>query len=98
VTSVAQPGTPFGGPQALTPAGLTFSPPALVSARGNTFVATARKDGRVLVATHIAGAAAFGHPAALTDKADGDVVLAAGGSHVVAGYQQGDRLRLTVLR
>jgi hypothetical protein len=98
VASIAQPGTPFGPPQALTPAGATFSPPALVSARGNTFVATARKDGRVLVATRIAGAAAFGHPAPLTDKGDGDVVLAASGSHVVAGYQQGDRLRLRVLR
>jgi hypothetical protein len=98
VASVAQPSAPFGPPQALTPAGATYSPPALVSAGGETFVAAARKDGRVLVARRAAGAAAFGRATALTDKGDGDVVLAAGGSHVVAGYQQGDRLRLRVLR
>lgn len=98
VTSIAQPAAPFGPPQALTPAGATFSPPELVSAGGEAFVASARKDGPVLVARRPAGAAAFARPAALTDKGDGDVVLAAGGSRVVAGYQQGDRLMLRVLR
>ena len=61
-------------------------------------MATARTHGPVLLATRAAGASAFAQPATLAASGDGDVLLAAAGAHVLAAYQQGDRLRLEVVR
>jgi precorrin-3B methylase len=61
------------------------------------FVASATPRDPVLLAMRAAGAASFAPPVALTSSGDGDVLLAAGGSHVLAAYQQADRLRLRVV-
>jgi hypothetical protein len=98
VTSIAGPSSAFGPPQALTPAGRRFGAPVVASAGGEAFVATAEPHGRVLLVTRAAGAGVFGTPVALTDHGDGDVLLAAGGEHVLAAYQQGDRLQIEVVR
>ena len=37
-------------------------------------------------------------PVTLDDDVNGDVLLAAAGTHVVAGYQKDNRLRLRVVR
>jgi hypothetical protein len=97
--SVALASAPFGTPLGFTPDGSTFGPPQLASAGDDSYLATAEKDGgRVLLATRGTGADRFQAPVALTTKGDGDVVLAAGGAHVLVAYQQGDRLRLKVAR
>jgi hypothetical protein len=71
----------------------------VVAAAGDeAFVATVKPHGSVLLATRTAGATMFGTPATLATNADGDLVLAAGGKHVVAVYQHNDRLRLKVVR
>jgi hypothetical protein len=98
VASIAGPSSAFGPPQALTAAGGRFGAPVVASAGGEAFVATAETHGRVLLATRAAGAGAFGTPVALTGRGDGDVLLAAAGEHVLAAYQQGDRLQIEVVR
>lgn len=98
VASIAAPGSPFGQLQALTPTGGRFSRPAVASAGDEAFVATALAHGPVLLATRALGAGVFGTPVALTDRGDGDVLLAAAGSHVLAAYQRGDRLQLDIVR
>jgi hypothetical protein len=98
VASITTPAAALGAPQALTPAGASFGPPVVVSAGNEAFLATAEKHGRVLLATRATGAGTFQGPTALTTKGDGDVLLAAGGSHVIAAYQQSDRLTLRVVR
>jgi hypothetical protein len=52
----------------------------------------------VLLATRAPGAGALAAPVALTDHGDGDVLLAVGGAHVLAAYQQGDRLHVEIVR
>lgn len=96
--SVALPGAGFGAGQALAPIGRTFSDPSVAAAGGEAFVATARTHGPVLLAVRAPGAATLGAPVPLAANGDGDVMLAAGGSHVLAAYQVGDRLRLTAVR
>jgi hypothetical protein len=96
--AVALPGGTFAAPQALAPIGRNFSKPSVVAAGNEAFVASAVPHGPVLLATRPAGAATFGTPVALTTKGDGDVQLTAAGTHVLAGYQEGDRLQLKVLR
>jgi len=97
--SVAAPSAAFGPAQPLTPgAPHTFGFPAAVAAGDEAFVASAEPHGSVVVSARSAGASALGAPAALTTAGDGDVVLAAGGRHVLAAYQQYDRLRLEIVR
>jgi hypothetical protein len=96
--AIALPGGTFGAPQALAPLGRDFSDPSVVAAGDEAFVASAVPHGPVLLATRAAGAATFTAPVPLTARGDGDVQLAAAGTHVLAAYQQGDRLRLRVLR
>jgi hypothetical protein len=97
--SVAAPSAAFGAPQALTPEGThKFGFPSVVAAGDGAFVATAEPHGSVLVSARSAGASTFAAPTTLTSDGDGDVVLAAGGSHVLAAYQQHDRLRLKIVR
>lgn len=98
VASIAGPSAPFGPFQPLTPADGRVSAPAVASAGGEAFAATARTHGPVLLSTREAGASAFGAPATLAESGDGDVLLAAAGAHVLAAYQQGDRLRLDIVR
>lgn len=98
VASIASPSAPFGMPQALTPTGTRhYGTPAVASAGGEAFVASAEPHGPVILATRSAGASSFARTS-LTAAGDGDVLLAAAGRHVVAVYQRGDRLRLTVVR
>jgi hypothetical protein len=98
VGSVALPGAVFGAAQALSPLGRRFSAPSVVAAGAEAFVATAVAHGPVLLAVRAPGAAILGAPVVLTRTGDGDVALAAGGSHVLAAFQVDDRLRLSVLR
>jgi hypothetical protein len=98
VASIARPSSSFGPHQALTLGGALFGPAAVASAGAESFVATAQAHGPVLVATRSAGANSFAAPLALTDRGDGDVLLAAAGAHVVVAYQRGDRLLLEVVR
>ena len=96
--AIAPPGAPFGAPAPLSPGGLRFTDPEVAAAGDEAFVASAAPHGPVLLATRAAGAGSFAQPVALTANGDGDVVLAAGGSHVLAAYQQDDRLRLKIVR
>ena len=98
VASIAGPGAGFGAHQPLTDATGRVAAPAVASAGGEAFVATARTHGPVLLATLADGASAFAAPATLAGSGDGDVLLAAAGAHVLAAYQQGDRLALEVVR
>jgi hypothetical protein len=98
VSSIALPGAAFGAPAPLTAANQRYSAPAVAAARDEAFVASATPHGPVLLATRPAGAATFNAPRALSVKGDGDVLLAAGGSHVLAAYQRDDRLRLERVR
>ena len=98
VRTLAASAAPLGAPQELSPGGASFGPAVLAAAGNETFLATPEKHGRVLLATRGAGADRFQGPIALTSIGDGDVVLAAGGSHVLAAYQEDDRLRLKVIR
>jgi hypothetical protein len=70
----------------------------VAAAGGEAFVATAEPHGPVLLATRSADATTFATARELTTHGSGDVVLAAAGRHVVAGYQVDDRLRLDVVR
>lgn len=96
--SIALPAAAFGPLQALTPDTQKFGVPAVASAGGEAFVATARPHGNLLLATRPAGGASLPGPTMLDSAVDGDVVLAAAGAHVLAAYQKGDRLRLKVVR
>ena len=96
--AVAPPGAAFGAPQALAPAGRRFSDPSVASAGAESFVASAVAHGPVLLAVRAPGAAAFTVPIPLAADGDGDVALAAGGKHVLAIYQVGDRLQLQAIR
>lgn len=96
VASIAGPSAAFGPPQPLTPASALFGYPVVASAGGEAFVATAQTHGRLLLATRSAGAAVMQAPVTLDDDVNGDVLLAAAGTHVVAGYQKDNRLRLRV--
>jgi hypothetical protein len=98
VGSIALPGGLFGAAQALSPLGRRFTAPSVAAAGAEAFVATAVAHGPVLLAVRAPGAATVGAPIVLTRTGDGDVELAAGGSHVLAAFQVDDRLRLTVLR
>lgn len=97
VASIAQPGAPFGAPEALTPADETFGARAIASAGAEAFLATAKAHGRLLLATRPAGGGAL-RTRTVTSNGDGDAVLAAAGSRVLLAYQQRDRLRLHVVR
>jgi hypothetical protein len=96
--SIALPSAAFGPKLALTAAGGRFTRPAIAAAGSEAFVATAQAHGPVLLATRAAGAGAFAPAVALTGDGDGDVLLAAAGGHVLAAYQQGDRVHLEVVR
>jgi hypothetical protein len=98
VASIAGSSSAFGPPQPLTAAGGHFGVPAVAAAGDEAFVATAEPHGRVLLATRAPGAGAFAAPVALTDHGDGDVLLSTGGAHVLAAYQQGDRLHVEIVR
>jgi hypothetical protein len=98
VGSVAAPGAPFGVAQAISPAVALFGATAVAAAGDEAFIATAQAHGPVLLATKLAGARALGVPIALTGDGDGDILLAAGGSHVLAAWQQHDRLRMVAVR
>lgn len=96
--AIALPAAPFGTAQVLSPSPpRTFSAPSAAAAGAEAFVATAEPKGPVLLGTRAAGATAF-TTTTLTAKGNGDVMLAAAGSHVIATYQQNDRLRLKVVR
>ena len=96
--AVALPGSAFGAAQALGPLGRKFSDPAVAAAGGEAFVASAVAHGPVLLAVRGPGAATVGLPVPLAGNGDGDVQLAAGGSHVLATFQVGDRLTLQAIR
>jgi len=97
VASIALPGAAFAAPSPVSPAHERYTDPAVAATGDEAFVASATPHGPVLLATRAAGAATFGQPVALSAKGDGDVVLAAGGSHVLAAYQRDDRLQLRVV-
>ena len=95
VASVAPAGERFGPPSAITPQGVIYGDPSVAAAGSERFVASATPHGPVLAASVAPQAIQI---APLTASGDGDVQLAAGGSHVVAIYQRDDRLRLKVVR
>ena len=96
--AIAPPAAPFGMAQLLSPGPpRTFSAPSAAAAGAEAFVATAEPQGPVLLATRAAGATAF-TTTTLAARGNGDVMLAAAGSHVIATYQRNDRLRLKVVR
>jgi hypothetical protein len=70
---------------------------ALAAAGEEAFAATASPGGPVVLATRAPGGATFA-PGALSPDGDGDVLLAAGGAHVLAAFQRGDRVRMAVIR
>jgi hypothetical protein len=98
VASIAAPSKAFGPAVALTPANEVFGHTAVASAGGEAFVATAKAHGPVLLVTMAAGATTLGAPVALSPTGDGDILLAAGGSHVLAAWQRHDRLVLHTVR
>lgn len=98
VASVAASQAPFGAPAALTPANETYGATAVASAGDDAYVATATAHGPVLLATRSTGGATLSAPRRLTADGDGDVLLAAGGSHVLAAWQRDDRLRIVTVR
>ena len=97
VATIAQPGAPFGAPQALTPEDGKYGARAIASAGAEAFLATAEPHGPLLLSTRPAGGGAL-QTRTVTPNGDGDAVLAAGGSHVLLAFQQRDRLRLHVIR
>jgi hypothetical protein len=97
VASLALPGAAFGAPVALTPAGDTYGTRAIASAGADSFLAAATAHGPLLLATRPAGGGAL-RTRTVTSDGDGDAVLATAGSHVLLAYQQGDRLRLHIVR
>jgi hypothetical protein len=96
-TSVAPASHPVGPPLALTRPNRRTSAPSVASSGSNAFVAVA-SAGRIRVAKRVRGGTAVQPPRTLLRSgADGDVFLAAGGRHVLAAFQQGDRLRLAAI-
>jgi hypothetical protein len=98
VASIAAPAASFGVPVALTRAGETYAARAIASSGAEAFVATAKAHGPVLLATKRPAAASLGAPATLARDGDGDILLAAGGSHVLAAWQRNDRLVVHTVR
>ncbi len=96
VTSFAAALEPFGVERTLTAAGRDFRLPSVAAAGNEVFVALAAPHEPVVIAAGVAGTTL--KPTLLATEGDGDVVLAAGGLHVLAVYQQNDRLRLHLLR
>jgi hypothetical protein len=97
--SLGTPGAGFGHRLAITPASKHFGYPQVAAAGDEGFVAVAESNGgRVLLSTRAPGAASLGAPATVSRAGDGDVLLAAGGRHVLVAYQKKDRLRLEVVR
>ncbi len=98
VACVAPAAGAFGAPVALSPPTDTFIATAVASAGAEAFVATAKAHGPVLLASKPAGAATLGAPVTLAPDGDGDILLAAGGAHVLAAWQRGDRLHVHIVR
>jgi hypothetical protein len=97
--SIAAPNSAFGGRLSLTPRDADFAPPVAAAAGDEAFVAAAEHNGgRVWLATRAPGAKSLRTPRTLTREGDGDVLLAAGGKHVLVAYQRSDRLRLRIVR
>jgi hypothetical protein len=97
--SIAAPNSAFGGRLSLTPPDANFASPVAAAAGDEAFVAAAEHNGgRVWLARRAPGAISLGTPRTLTRKGDGDVLLAAGGKHVLVAYQRNDRLRLKIVR
>jgi hypothetical protein len=89
----------FGPRMTVTRGSANVDELAVAAAGDEAFVAAAEhKGGRVTLATRASGAASLGRPRMLTRDGDGDVMLAAGGPHVVVAYQRNDRLRLKIVR
>jgi hypothetical protein len=98
VASIAAPPAPFGAVAEITPAKATFDALAVASAGDEAFLATAKVHGPVVLATRYAGSRILLAPVRLASKADGDVLLAAAGKHVLAAWQKHDRLNVHVVR
>jgi hypothetical protein len=97
--SIAAPNSAFGGRLSLTPPDANFASPVAAAAGDEAFVAAAEHNGgRVWLARRAPGAISLGTPRTVTRKGDGDVLLAAGGKHVLVAYQRNDRLRLKIVR
>ena len=92
--SIALPSAAFAAPATITPADEIYGSLAVASAGADAFLATAKAHGPVILAKRSAGSAVLGPPRLLTADGDGDVLLAAAGSHVLAAWQQGDRMRI----
>jgi len=98
VASIAPSAAPFGAAQALSPGPpRRFAAPSVAAAGAEAFVASAEPHGAVLLSTRPAGATTFSTRSLAADG-DGDALLAAAGRHVIAIYQQDDRLRLKIVR
>ncbi|HUR84891.1 MAG TPA: hypothetical protein VMY78_06060 [Solirubrobacteraceae bacterium] len=95
VASFAPRGGRFGAPRTITPEGVLHGVPSVAAAGNEAFVASAVTHGPVLLAGVSEQSIGV---VPLTGNGDGDVLLAAGGSHVVAIYQRDDRLRLKIVR
>jgi hypothetical protein len=94
VWSVAPPAAAFGAPAPITPAGEEYGATAVASAGADAFLATAKAHGPLILAMRSGGSRTLGPPRLLSGDGDGDVLLAAGGSHVLAAWQQHDKLRI----
>lgn len=97
VASLAPAAGRFGAPVALTPPDGRYAATAIASAGAEAFLATAQAHGPVLLATRPAGGTAL-RTRTVTVDGDGDVALAAAGTHVLLAYQRDDRLRLHTVR
>jgi hypothetical protein len=97
--SIAAPNSAFGGRFSLARPDANFGSPVVAAAGDEAFVAAAEHNGgRVWLARRAPGATSLGTPRTLTRSGDGDVLLAAGGAHVLVAYQRNDRLRLRIVR
>ncbi len=97
LASVGPPAAAFSAPETLTSFVPAVSAPAVAAAGDEAFAATAVENGPVTLATRAAGASTITRRS-LSSAGDGDVLLAAGGPHVLAAFQRHDRLRLVVVR
>jgi hypothetical protein len=96
--AIAPPGVPFAAPFALSPASGTVLDIQAVAAGPAAYLAWATPaGGPVRVVRRAPGAVAFGAARTLAAAGDGDVLLAGAGARAIAGWQQGDRLRLAAL-
>jgi hypothetical protein len=86
-------GEVYAAGQLLTPADGIATPPSVVAIGDEAFIASAVDDGPVDLFTLPAGATTT-----LSPKSEGDVHLAASGTHVLAAFLHNDRLNLTVIR